>query len=247
MTEDSPFSSSDEDPSEPIGPAETRLADLVADERHHPRPPQAGAIGMGLFLASLTMLFVAGMLVYLLIRLGGTNAPEMGTIHVPHILILSTLIILVSSVTMHAAVRAVQRERQVRMRQMLVATLALSLGFILVQAPGLFSLAQAYGPKHEAFEVARATAVAEANRPGPALNNQDIQADFPQEMHVLFLIVVHALHVIGGIIPLFVITLNAHQGHYDHEAYGPVRYTAWYWHFLDVVWCVMFALIWFTA
>jgi len=57
------------------------------------------------------------------------------------------------------------------------------------------------------------------------------------------LIVIHALHVIGGVVPLAVVTRHAHRGRYDHESHGPVTYVAMYWHFLDAVWVVMFAVL----
>ena len=49
---------------------------------------------------------------------------------------------------------------------------------------------------------------------------------------VFFLIIVHALHVVGGLVPLIVVTRNAHAGRYDHEYHGPVKRLAMYWHFL---------------
>jgi heme/copper-type cytochrome/quinol oxidase subunit 3 len=57
---------------------------------------------------------------------------------------------------------------------------------------------------------------------------------------VFFLILVHALHVIGGIITLIRVAYRARKDVFDHENYQPVRHTAMYWHFLDAVWMVMF-------
>ena len=48
-------------------------------------------------------------------------------------------------------------------------------------------------------------------------------------------------------IPLAVVTRNAHLGAYDHESYAPVKYVTMYWHFLDVVWIVMFAVLLVTG
>ncbi len=228
-------------------PTDASLSDALTDQRFHRVPPKTGTLGMVLFLASLTMLFAAGMLAYLIIRLTGTNRPELGTVHVPLILLLSTTIIVASSWTMHAAVRAVQRERQTRLRQMLVATLLLSLAFVVVQAPGLWSLYQSYEPKAETFRETMAQVEQTRTTDRGLMDNAATGAQYPQEMHVLALIVIHALHVLGGLVPLFVVTLAAHQHRYDHEHYAPVKYTAWYWHFLDVVWIIMFGLIWLTA
>ncbi|HEY1923474.1 MAG TPA: cytochrome c oxidase subunit 3, partial [Tepidisphaeraceae bacterium] len=59
---------------------------------------------------------------------------------------------------------------------------------------------------------------------------------------VFFLIMVHALHVLGGIVALVIVTLNARRQKYDHENYMGVRFAARYWHFLDVVWIGMFTM-----
>ena len=59
--------------------------------------------------------------------------------------------------------------------------------------------------------------------------------------------VIHALHLFGGILPLAVVTRNAHLGAYDHEAHAPVKYVTMYWHFLDVVWIAMFAVLLVTG
>ncbi len=65
----------------------------------------------------------------------------------------------------------------------------------------------------------------------------------PQGM-IFFLIIVHAAHLIGGLIPLGIVTHHAFRSRYDHEAYNPVKYVAMYWHFLDVVWlCLFFGLL----
>lgn len=226
---------------------DTPSANLISDTRGHRVPAQTGAMGMTLFLVSLGMLFGAGMLLYVIIRTTGSNKPDFGTLHIPAILLLSTLVLVVSSVTIQLALGAVRREKQGRLRVGLVATLLLSLVFLFVQTPGLVGLYRAYQPKQAEYQQEMQAAKEEVQGTSRTLINADTRAQYPQEMHVIALIIVHALHVIGGIIPLFFVTLNAHQGRYDHEHYGPVRFTAWYWHFLDVVWVVMLAIIFVTA
>ena len=49
----------------------------------------------------------------------------------------------------------------------------------------------------------------------------------------------HAVHVIGGLIPLAIITIAAFQGMYGPKKNAAIRYTAVYWHFLDAVWCTL--------
>ena len=60
---------------------------------------------------------------------------------------------------------------------------------------------------------------------------------------ILFVyVLLHALHVLGGMIYLALVTRNGLLGRYDHEYYVGVRHAAMYWHFLDVVWLMMFGI-----
>lgn len=192
----------------------------------HTVPPGTHALGMWLFLAALFMLFIAGLLVYIIVRVTGTTgsthpitgeaiaptAPPLHTIDMPLILWLSTGAILISSYTIHRALDNVVHERQDRFRQALLATLLLAVPFFLAQGAGL------------------ATLLGRAAEGGAVLQNA-----------IVFLIIVHALHLLCGLVPLGVIIRRANRGRYDHEYYTPVKNLALYWHFLDGVWLVMFA------
>ena len=54
---------------------------------------------------------------------------------------------------------------------------------------------------------------------------------------------IHALHVIGGLVPLGVITINAFRGAYGPGDHAGIGYCATYWHFLDGVWLILFATL----
>jgi cytochrome c oxidase subunit 3 len=45
----------------------------------------------------------------------------------------------------------------------------------------------------------------------------------------------HALHVLSGLILLWIVWRNARKGLYDEKQY-PVEAAAVYWHFVDLVW-----------
>jgi cytochrome c oxidase subunit III len=58
------------------------------------------------------------------------------------------------------------------------------------------------------------------------------------------LIGLHAAHVIGGLVPLGIVAARARRGgRYRRESHAGVLYTTMYWHFLAVVWIVMFVLM----
>lgn len=191
-------------------------------------PPGTQALGMWLFLAALAVLFVAGLLAYVLIRVMGTRAytaptgevfpptaPPLHTLQMPLVLWLSTAAILFSSYTLHRAVENIRHERQDRFRQALAATFLLAAPFFLAQLFGLGIMLR----DHSDLAVGGASSLYRT---------------------IVFLVVVHALHLVGGLIPLAVVTRRAHAGMYDHEYYAPVANLARYWHFLDLVWLTMF-------
>ncbi|MCA9136479.1 MAG: cytochrome c oxidase subunit 3, partial [Planctomycetales bacterium] len=64
---------------------------------------------------------------------------------------------------------------------------------------------------------------------------------------VIVLAILHALHVLGGIIALGIVATRASVGSYDHERHWPVDFTAQYWHFLDLVWICMIVTFWMTT
>ncbi|MEM9723981.1 MAG: cytochrome c oxidase subunit 3 [Pseudomonadota bacterium] len=53
----------------------------------------------------------------------------------------------------------------------------------------------------------------------------------------------HGFHVIIGTIFLIVCLMRALRGHFSPDAHVGFEAGAWYWHFVDVVWLFLFALI----
>jgi cytochrome c oxidase subunit 3 len=54
---------------------------------------------------------------------------------------------------------------------------------------------------------------------------------------------IHALHVGIGIVVLIVIALRARGGAYSDRYHAPATVAGLYWHFVDLVWVFLFALI----
>jgi cytochrome c oxidase subunit 3 len=53
----------------------------------------------------------------------------------------------------------------------------------------------------------------------------------------------HAVHVAVGIAVLAVIGRQAYRRHYSERYHAPITVAALYWHFVDLVWIFLFALI----
>ena len=182
-------------------------------------PPQfdAGALGMTVFIVALTMLFAAGIVIYLLMRHMHQPWPPRGFPALPATLWLSTLDIVFSSIAMQGAVLAARRGDKIGLRRNLVATLLSGMGFL-----GLQSYAW--------YKIWTQVAVA-----------ADRSSTYLEMFYAMTGL--HAVHVLGGLVPLVIVTVVAYQGRYGRKKHAVVRYTAIYWHFLAAVWCAVFTVV----
>jgi cytochrome c oxidase subunit III len=190
------------------------------DRGNHRVPTRAQTVGMWLFLAALTMLFGATLVGYFVVRI--RQGATIQALQLPRTLWLSTALMLAGSVTIHFALDAARRERQQELRRHLVMTCIFAGLFVIVQTPALMTLLR----QHKQMAVT--------------------QHVFLYGL-IFVLILVHALHVLGGLIGLGVTTAHAFQGQYDHENYVGVKSAAMYWHFLDGVWIIMYLGIFFAG
>ncbi len=198
-------------------------------------PARAQTFGMIIFLVTLSILFASTMLLYVLLRLMAQEAYPPGALRgilTNAKLYTSTLIVLAASLTVHMALLRIRRERWQSFFRWLVATDLLALAFLAVQTPAMVQLLTSPLPEPlvTVQSVERVTGdTIEVPRPATNLHR------------LLFvLVLLHALHVIGGVAYLWVVTRRALRGLYDHEHYVGVRHAAMYWHFLDLVWLCMF-------
>jgi cytochrome c oxidase subunit 3 len=184
-----------------------------------PGPGDMGRFGMKLFLASLSMLFAAGMIGYLVVRLRSDSWPPKGAPELPMGLWISTLILLVSSGTIHRAVESARADRQRGLRFGLLATTVLGVAFLISQTLNWVTLA--------------------------AMNLTAGANLYAFTFYVLTGL--HAAHVIGGVVLLTIVTIKAFRGRYTAGGHVGVVYASMYWHFLDVVWLVMFAVLYLSV
>lgn len=186
-----------------------------------------GTLGMWLFLGSLTTLFAPFLITYLLMRGEADTWPPPGFPDWPRALWLSTALLIATSLAMHAALRTVRRPADpldnataagdaaavAALRRTLLLAALLAIGFLICQT-------YAWG---ELFS-------------HPLRSDQWRLAGF-----AWFFMIIHAMHVVGGVAALGLVVRNALHGRYSRASHEGVRHCAMYWHFIDVVWIVMFA------
>ena len=177
--------------------------------------PGAGVLGMWVFLASLAVLFLAAIVGYLVVRLKATDWPPPGMPRLPAGLWLATFVLLAASVTVHLALRAIRAGKLTACTRWLAATLALALAFLAVQSWNWWGLIRL-----------RLTAASNL-----------------YAFTFFMLTGLHAAHVIGGIALLAVVLAHSTRGRYGSGHHPGVTYAAMYWHFLDAVWLLLFAVM----
>jgi len=53
----------------------------------------------------------------------------------------------------------------------------------------------------------------------------------------------HGAHVFAGVIWLFVVMIKSFQGRYTSEDYTAIELVGLYWHFVDLVWIILFTIL----
>jgi len=182
--------------------------------------PGAGKLSMYLLIAALSVLFLASIAAFVIVRImtqARTGWPPPGFPAMPRSLWASTAVILACSGAIHWAICRIGVNDRKNFMRALYATFALALLFLALQCYNWWEVISAAGPRLFTGGI------------------------YLGGFFVLTLM--HALHVIGGMIPLAIVLYRASQYHYHHNDYRGVEYCAIYWHFLDAVWIGVFVVI----
>jgi cytochrome c oxidase subunit III len=183
----------------------------------------SAVIGMAAALAAVTMLFVAFTTAYLARR----AEPGWGTVVMPPVLWLTTAILLASSGTIEWARRRIAAGDIRGLQRGLAATAWLGGAFLLGQIAAWRSLAAQ----------------------GAYISTT------PHSGFFYLLTGAHGLHLIGGLGALGIILWKAYTGRYGVASHAGSGYMvagresagmgvfALYWHFMDLLWLYLFALL----
>jgi cytochrome c oxidase subunit 3 len=183
-----------------------------------------------LFLASLGMFFIGSLITYLTIRQQAFNpiedavpgsildkGPEVyASLQIPMSFWISTIALVFVSFFLQRACWTIHRERQSEFQRWLLLSWVSAMAFTLIQGFGLSDL----------------------------LTQHFSAPDGSMKVYGMSfaLSLIHALHVLGGMIFLGFVMYQARRQKYDHERHFAVDNCANYWHFLDVVWVCMLAV-----
>jgi len=138
----------------------------------------------------------------------------------PSAFLLSTLTIIASSFTFHFALKAIKANNRSLTTTLLLVTLLLGLTFIFLQFEG-FSQVVANGYFFTGSE-------------------STITTSF-----LYIMVIVHVVHLIGGIISLIVVIYNHFKQKYNSTQTLGIELSAMYWHFMDIIWVLLFLFFYF--
>lgn len=183
-------------------------------------PPAAGTLGTWLFVAGLAVAFTWLLIGYALTR---SRTPVPG-LTIPVWFWFSTFVLLVSSVCLHwAYLSAKMRHVTVAARALILST-ALGWVFVLLQAPGLVQLIQMHRQA----------------------GGTDAASSAAPYMLILFLVALHGLHTLVGLGRMTTLNRRIHHDHSETNGAAHLKQMCLFWHFMAIVWVVMFGVILWT-
>ena len=172
-------------------------------------------IGMWVFLASEVMFFTGLIGAYIVLRFGYPEWPVPSTILNVPLTALNTFILICSSVTMVKAFASVADGDQRGLTRNLLLTFLLGATFLSIQV-------------HEYLELVHH---------GLTLGSSLFGSCF------FTLTGFHGAHVFGGVICVLVTWLKALRGGYSQANHVGVEIVGLYWHFVDLVWIILFTIV----
>jgi len=179
-------------------------------------PGNLGKLGMWTFLAGDAMTFGAAIAAYGALRINNPNWPTPADYLGITTTAIMTFILICSSVTMVEALDGVQHGRQSKFQMFMALTVLGGLLFLGMQA---FEWHHLIGEK------------------GMSIQRDLFDATF------FILTGFHGCHVFGGVVYNSVLLIRGMMGKLPPEKAGLVEVAGLYWHFVDLVWILIFTFI----
>ena len=181
-------------------------------------------LGMWVFLLSEVMFFSGLIGAYIILRFAHPEqwaAP--GEVLAVPLTAFNTFMLICSSVTMVKAFAAIEHGDQAGLKKWLLATILLGAAFVGVQVVEYIKLAE-----HGFVPIASQYAA----EGGPLYGST-----------FYTMTGFHGAHVTIGVLCLTFTAFQAFRGRYTEENYAGVEIMGLYWHFVDLVWIILFTIV----
>jgi len=168
-------------------------------------------------IVSLTMTFAGLTSAYVVSK----KRPDWeGQLNLPEAFTWSTLVIVLSSLCLIAAFKALKNKQKNLTSILVVSTFVLGILFIILQLNGFDSIIQqGYYFTGESSNI--------------------------KSSYIYILVVLHLAHLVAGMISLSVLLVNQLKGKYNSKYPIGFELAATFWHFVDVLWILLFLFLTF--
>jgi cytochrome c oxidase subunit 3 len=174
-------------------------------------PFTKGQVGIWILLTAVIMLFAGLSSAYIVLR----GMPTWQNIELPSLLWPNTAILLMSSVAIELARRAVRRNDIQSMKRWLIVGGFLGLAFLVGQLAAWRQLV-----------------------------NEGVYLPSTLQSGFFYILTgLHGLHLLGGVIGLSYVLVRAFKNHLTAFTYEPLKLCAVYWHMMDAIWLYLFLLL----
>jgi cytochrome c oxidase subunit 3 len=168
-------------------------------------------------MVSMTMMFAGLTSAYVVSQ---SRADWAKNFELPSAFYFSTIAILGCSIAFHLAKKAIQKDKHSATTSFLLATLVLGISFVVLQFVGFGQIvAEGY------FFTGSASSITTT--------------------FLYVVVVVHLIHLAGGMISLLIIIYNHFKQKYNSTQTLGIELGAMYWHFLDFLWVYLFLFLYF--
>ena len=180
----------------------------------------AKQLAMIVLFGTLSMLFGASVVGYLITRSQNDVWKTASMPGLPLGLVASSILLAGLSVSMHVALRAVRQNRFEALQRALTVALLLGVAFVLGQAENWRSM----------YAAAIAT---------------DARTLYAFTFYMLTGL--HAVHVIGGFVPLLIVLGKTKRREYSSSNHEGVKLCLQYWDYLGVIWSILLGVLYFAT
>ena len=169
-------------------------------------------------MVSMTMMFIGLTSAYIV----SSNREDWVTFEMPSALFTSTILIILSSVSFMLAKKGIKKDDRKSTTLFLLSTLVLALGFGYFQFEGFYQL----------------------NEAGIFLSGKGSLVSASMLMVISF---AHLIHVLAGFIVLLVVIYNHFKKRYNAAETLGLELGGIFWHFVDVLWVLLFLFFYFIT
>ena len=139
----------------------------------------------------------------------------------------STVAIVISSVTMHMAVKAFKNREIPKFKKLITITMILGIAFGLLQYGGFYQL-------YHQLQQIKINGQVLNELAGVKVNGN------PSESFLYVIAGLHLAHLFGGIVALIIVYIRNFRANVKVYNSTGLEITATYWHFVDILWVYLF-------